>query len=207
MNTKTADARRQLIDNLSKQLKDKEFELAKFTRHSKAKRAIELRTEIEVLHKRIEQLKSRLIKATIIDNETGTVTEKSATDEAIDAFLRAKDRLLRTMGVPTTRRLIAAYVVGFALAAGVGYLMSHIISWAMIGAALLTGSELLVLLVYVIGMILAVFAGMRAFKAGFEYVADEKIDAHYNLVKAWAGMKWQQTKSLFEAKPVAVAAS
>ncbi len=127
MNTKTIDARRQLIDTLSQQLKDKQSELAKFTINSKAKAAIQLREEIAKLSLRIQQLKAKLAHATVVDNDTGVVTEKSDIDIAMEAFHRAKDNLMKMMGVTSTRRAIIAYLVGFMLAAGTGYLLGHVI--------------------------------------------------------------------------------
>lgn len=202
--------RSQLIASLQAKLVSAEAELAKFTVASKAARAVSLRAEIADLKTRISAIiakaqAAKLDKSTVIDGVTGEVTggAKSATEEAYAKFSEARDDFMRAMGITSGKRALVAWVSGcviaFCTGAAGGFLLDALVN----GVILLSGSAFLALLAYIIGLIAVMYAGIKLGGAAYSYIANERIDAHYNLVKSWFGFKGTQIKSVFSAPAAA----
>lgn len=210
--TKTQTVRAQLIASLEKQLKDDQAKLATFTLNSKAKGAVQLRTDIANLTARIALLRAKLDKdieaakdkATVIDAETSVIEELglSAKEKAYADFCEARDALLKSLGAGSSTRALVAWFSGLIMACVTGAVGGVLLDMLIQGALLLTGSAFLGLLLYVIGLVITVYAGMKLGRATYNYIADERIDAHYRLAKTWLAYKGTQVKSLFVSDKV-----
>jgi len=197
--TKTQTARSQLIASLEQQLKASEAKLSMFTLNSKAKAAEQLRTDVANLKARISLLRSKLEKDTVVNNETGTIesVEASPKEKAYADFCEARDNLLKSLGAGSGTRALVAWFSGLIVAFISGAIGGVLLDMLIQGALLLTGSAFLAMLIYVIGLVITIYAGMKLGQAAYRYIADERIDAHYRFGKTWLAYKGTQVKSLF----------
>lgn len=119
-------------------------------------------------------------KTTVIDNDTGEVHEAAWT-----RFAAAQDELFAELGVPSGKRLLASFVVGFITSMSVGWIGGYLSSALLAGVLLLTGSAFLGWIVYLLGMVLAVTAGVLAGQFAANYVLSAKLDEHVRSAKSW----------------------
>lgn len=98
-------------------------------------------------------------------------------------FQAAGDELLCELKAPSKVRLVAAYVIGLAASFATGFLAASFVEIVMTSVLTLTGSAFLAMMVWVIGLILAVYFGMHAFSAGFGYVLSDTCTRHIEAVK------------------------
>ena len=113
----------------------------------------------------------------VIDNESGAEV-KSKPSNAWSRVFEAVDEALHDQGAPSKTRVFCAYVLGFAASCLSGFLMAKVIDMIVIGALLLSGSALFAMLVWVMGLVIAIYAGMHAFSAGFGYVLSDVCTSH-----------------------------
>ena len=102
-------------------------------------------------------------------------------------FQAAGDELLCELKAPSKVRLVAAYVIGLAASFGTGFIAASFVEVVMTSVLTLTGSAFLAMMVWVIGLILAVYFGMHAFSAGFGYVLSDTCTRHINVAKRVPG--------------------
>lgn len=119
-------------------------------------------------------------KATVIDNDTGEVHESAWT-----RFAAAQDELFAELGVPSGKRLLAASIASVVVGAGVGWLIGWVINALTLGVLIVSSSLFLSWLVYILGLILAVIAGLVVGKAAAAYIVTGKIDEHARTVRGW----------------------
>ena len=113
----------------------------------------------------------------VIDNETGAEV-KGKPAGAWSRVFEAVDEALYEQGAPSKTRVFCAYVLGFAASCLSGFLMAKVIDMVVIGALMLSGSALFAMLVWVMGLVIAIYAGMHAFSAGFGYVLSDVCTSH-----------------------------
>lgn len=87
--------------------------------------------------------------------------------------------------LPSWQRIACAWVASLVTSVGIGYLGGYITSYLMLGAALLTGSVFITLLVYVLGMLLTIYAGYKAGLFVHLEVITEKVDARIESAKSY----------------------
>lgn len=113
--------------------------------------------------------------------------DATGSDERINQawwkFQAAGDELLAEMKAPSTTRLVAAYVIGIAASIGTGFLAASVVEFTMTAVLTLTGSAFLAMMVWVVGLVLAVYFGMHAFSAGWGYVLSNTCTSHIEAVK------------------------
>lgn len=138
--------------------------------------------------------KARAAKATVIDatilNETANERHASTAAEMDDDTLYAKgmefiDEMQRRAGATSVWRIVSAFMLSLVAAAGIGAIMGHVISIAMVGSLLVTGSAVLATIIWFIGIVISMILGYFASKFTFDYVATAKIDAHVSSAKSW----------------------
>lgn len=85
----------------------------------------------------------------------------------------------------STRKLLAwgCWVFSFAGVASAGI---HLVNYAILGALLLTGSSFLAMMIYLIGMVLTIYAAFIAGNEALCYVVSSKPEQHWALVKQGA---------------------
>lgn len=194
-------ARQALINSLQVKLDQLKAERATFTLKSKAARAVALDAEITTLANRIVTLKLRADKATVVDNDTGTVHTKTPLQEAVEQLQSAQSRVLEVSGTSSMTRYIASMVTTMVVGAVTGWAAYTAVNWITAAAMLLTGSAFLAFLVYILGTVLSLIVGVKAMSGSYNYVADGVIDSHVGYVKSWFGVKREQAKAMFAGEP------
>ena len=106
-----------------------------------------------------------------------------ATKVAWFKFQAAGDELLCELKAPSKVRLVAAYVIGLAASIGTGFIAASLVEVVMTSVLTLTGSAFLAMMIWVVGLVLAVYFGMHAFSAGFGYVLSDTCTRHINVAK------------------------
>ena len=124
-------------------------------------------------------------KETIIDTPfIETVTPEAASPEAEDkAFTAYFESLLA--GIPSWKRVLCALALSFTVSAGIGYLGSTLVVSLVIGAVVLGSSAFMANIIYVLGMIVAVYASYRAGSFAYMNVIDKTVDAQFSKAKGW----------------------
>lgn len=91
---------------------------------------------------------------------------------------RLLDEALDTDGVSWKRRAVA-FIAGLATSCLVGYAVGKLIAYTMVGAILLTGSSFLALVIFVLGLITAMYLGSKVSVFVYMNVMNENIDAQF----------------------------
>lgn len=103
----------------------------------------------------------------------------------------AWDTLMGGFGIeiPSWKRTICALVIGAATAFGSGYLIGMVTSALMIGVFALTNMVWISYVIMALGMIIAALVGGKIGVIAANYIAEAKIDKHYesakNTVTGW----------------------
>lgn len=97
------------------------------------------------------------------------------------------------------KRMAIAAVAGILVSGAVGYGAGYLLAYLIVGAALLTGSAFLCSVLYVLGIIMAMYLGYRA--SGYVYlkIIDESVDRA-------ASSAWNKVTGLFSTAPRGVPA-
>lgn len=88
--------------------------------------------------------------------------------------------------LPSGRRVLIGTVLGIAAGVGVGYGVSAVMAYAVAAATIYTASTFLATLIWVIGFILAVYAGLKTASSVFGYVISKQDLEHVALIKTSA---------------------
>lgn len=88
--------------------------------------------------------------------------------------------------LPSGRRVLIGTVLGIAAGVGVGYGVSAVMAYAVAAATIYTASTFLATLIWVIGFILAVYAGLKTASSVFGYVISKQDLEHVALIKSGA---------------------
>ena len=118
-------------------------------------------------------------------------TERTRTErnEAIKRKLKADQQRVEdaeVVDIPSGRRVLIGTVLGIAAGVGVGYGVSAVMAYAVAAATIYTASTFLATLIWVIGFILAVYAGLKTASSVFGYVISKQDIEHVALIKTSA---------------------
>jgi hypothetical protein len=95
---------------------------------------------------------------------------------SMEQFELARDQLLKDLGVSSWKRATVAFISSLAAAGAVGYGVAAVTEVAMISALLLTGSGFVAFMVWLLGCLVAVYAGLKISGKVARYIIDEQID-------------------------------
>ncbi len=199
-------ARQALINDLETKLAALQSERSKFGAKSKAAAVVALDTQIANATARIALLRSKLDKATVVDNDTGSVHVKSPLQEAVEQLQSAQDRVLHIAGTSSPMRYIASMATSLVVGAVAGWAAYVAVNWITAAALMLTGSVFLAFIVQILAFIASLIAGGKVMSASYDYIANEVVDSHFKLAKCWLGVKYEQAKGMFTSEPSVVAA-
>lgn len=174
--------RAEQIKTLTAKRNTLETELNALGPRSRAQRAIELRDEIAKLSVRIDMHQKKLARETVVENSNGEV-KIDVQEEAMNRLRDAYENFMAALGVTSTKRKVVAWFVSMLACFGVGYLVGSIMEMLILAAVAYTGSVLLMVLIYVIGIMFAIYSGVKLGNAVYRYITDGVIDAHWNKVK------------------------
>lgn len=118
---------------------------------------------------------------------------KRANDEA-KAKLRARAAKAADTNVveddettmPSGRRVLIGTVLGVASGVGAGYGVSALMAYAVAAATIYTASTFLATLIWVIGCVLAIYAGLKTASTVFGYVVTAKDREHAAMLRTGA---------------------
>jgi hypothetical protein len=123
-----------------------------------------------------------------------TVTQAELHDEVQGSrlwqqYLDAKDALFSHLKVPTWGRVVCSFLASVLAGMGAGWGISIVTDIVMYGAIALTGSATFAMVIWCIGLVLAIYASVCASQSAFQYIASKRIDEHWNTatstVKGW----------------------
>lgn len=96
---------------------------------------------------------------------------------------------------PSWKRLLLAWTLGLATSFGVGYLGTALMTYALVGAALLTSSAFVAILIAIIGVLASMYLGYRASMFVYVKVMDKSIDRAWNKVTGMFGFATKKVAS------------
>ena len=102
--------------------------------------------------------------------------------DAYARYQQAAEELMAEGNVPTHNRVLVALVSGCVVGAGLGAASMTLVNTVVAGALVLTGSAFLSLLIYVVGLALAIYAGLVAGQNVMNYVLTKRADEHVNVI-------------------------
>lgn len=92
------------------------------------------------------------------------------------------------------KRIAIAFVASIATSVVVGYGAGYLLAYLIVGAALLTGSAFLCSVLYVLGLILAMYVGYRTSSFVYMKIIDKSVDRV-------AASAWNKVTGLFSSAP------
>lgn len=134
-------------------------------------------------------------KPTIVDTPFVETVHSAAPDtpDTLEARMHAAVNDLFKGSVISWKRIAVAWVVGLAAGFGVSYVLTSLVAYAVIGAALLSGSAFITSLIYILGIIGAIYVSYRASIFVHLKVIDKSVDAAFaatsNKVRGWFAIK------------------
>lgn len=99
------------------------------------------------------------------------------------------------IGEASWKRAACACVASLISSAAIGYFGGYLLGYLTLGAALLTGSAFITMLIYVLGLLVVMYAGYRASVFTYMKVIDKTVDSQFSAIKCWAS-------NLFNSKEV-----
>jgi hypothetical protein len=117
-------------------------------------------------------------------------------------FYQAQSEYLDALGIPTERRAMVAFSIGLATSMAVGATIGKITTMAMVGAVMLTGSAFLAMMIWIVGVVLAIYCGVKSFSMAFDYIAKGEIDRDVIRAKEWSENKVAQVRGWFKKQEV-----
>lgn len=122
----------------------------------------------------------------------GAGANNERTASAFDRLNEAYHDVMSSFALPTWKRTMVAAVLSMASAFGCGYLIGQVTGMLMVGVLTATGSSFLAWIVFVLGCLVAMYAGMKIAGKVANYVMTEQIDrdiaAVSNKVRGWLGI-------------------
>lgn len=107
------------------------------------------------------------------------------TEFSTDEFMAALKSRFGNFKIPSGRRMLASIVAQCILGFGIGYVGGLLISYALVGAALLTGSVLIQWMVWVLGVALVIYTSYKACLRLGRYIALGEIDHDFARARNW----------------------
>lgn len=119
-----------------------------------------------------------------------------------ERFMNAQQEMLREWGAPSAKRAMVAFACGLVVAFGVGFLGGLLIEALTVAVLTLTGSLLMSLMFWAIGVILTVWGGSVLAAQTYGYIASKTIDRHVDIASAKLVAAKNSVLGWFERKPV-----
>lgn len=117
-------------------------------------------------------------------------TDEGIFAEAMKRYTEAQESLLKFFKAPSWKRTLVAFVTSIVVGCGIGWVAGTLLNWIVAGATLMAVPTFIVMLVYVLGFIAALyFGGKLAARIGGAVLtgeADERAIAAYDAVKSFA---------------------
>jgi hypothetical protein len=126
-------------------------------------------------------------RRTKIDEAINTGGDSERKQSAFARYAAAQEDMLREFGVPTGTRAMVALGCGLVTCIGVSIAASALIDMLVLGALTLTGSAIIGMLVWVIGVVLTIIASIHAASASYAYVASGRATVHVDAARGWLG--------------------
>lgn len=145
-----------------------------------------------------QQSADAVIKPTVIE-----VVE--AEDKEVSAFNHALGTLMEKFGIASFKRYFCALIASMFTSFGVGYLGGMVTSVLYMALAS-SGWAFLSYIVLVVGIVLSIYAGVKAGQIVFNYIGLRQIDAHAAVIGSFIKGSWNAMFSSSDTKPVAAAA-
>ena len=112
-------------------------------------------------------------------------TETVDESEQIHADLHAAAaQFARDYDRASSKRRIVAWTLGLISFAGTASAALHLLGYAVLGALLLSGSSFLATMIYLIGMVIAIYASIIAMNQTVAYVVSSRPEHHWAMVKS-----------------------
>lgn len=124
------------------------------------------------------------LKPTIVDTPfVETVKPEAAAPAPEQAFTAYFESLMKDL--PSWKRVTVGLLLGMAVSYTVGYCAMTLVVYAVIGAIMCGAPIFIAQILYVLGLLISIYAGYRA--GGFTYlnVIDETVDAKFAQAKGW----------------------
>lgn len=133
---------------------------------------------------------TRKIKPTVVI--TPVVATAAAAPTYREQMHAMLDQALDSSGEPVGwKRTLTAWVVGLSSAFGVGYLVGLAIAYMVVGASVLGAGTFLCTVIYILGVLVAMFLGNKVAVFTYMSIMDKTIDTAcsgaYNKVRGWFG--------------------
>lgn len=103
----------------------------------------------------------------------------------------------------SARRKIVAWVLGITASIGTSYVLGAAVEALTSLAMLYTGSAFLAMMVYIVGLVLTVYAGFNAFASTFGYIVSDDCVRHIDMAQRKVNGAVASISSLFGSKRVA----
>lgn len=129
----------------------------------------------------VTKTKAKTAPVIDIDVQSETVAEPTLREQ----LHRMLDEALDDTSAPSWQRRAIGLLAGVAVAAGVGYVGGYAAVAVAVGAALVTSSMFVFYVIYVLGMLLAMYLGSKASIWAYTRVVDKSIDRAWYWSKAW----------------------
>jgi len=130
---------------------------------------------------------------------------ESTFDDAHAEYLAAQEKLLNKLGVGddaiTFTRWVSSHLSAIAVGVGMTTLLTTGLDLAVAAVITLTGSAFASMMVWVVGVIVSIYAVIKSYGYVYDYVATKKVDVHYGLAKLWVGHKGAQIGALVGRTP------
>lgn len=123
------------------------------------------------------------IKPTIVDTSIGETLRPEAATVTPDgkAFTAYFESLLE--GMPSWKRVLCAMCISMMTSLAVGYTGGYLAACLVIGALMLGAPIFIAQVIYVLGMLVAIYAGYRAGSFAYIKVIDKTVDNMFS--SAW----------------------
>ena len=138
--------------------------------------------------------------ASLIEQRYPTVKTIEVEPEVVDEEQAFKE-MINNLGaqLPSGRRLLVAFVASFITGACVGYAGSMALAWLLAGALLLGAGAFLTFLITVLVWVLTLIAAYFAGKKVGAYIITGTVDEHFASVKRGIGNAWDWVTSPFSS--------
>jgi hypothetical protein len=100
-------------------------------------------------------------------------------------YLEAQKRLFTHLNVPHWSRAITAVIASMLFGLGVGYSVSWMTEAIALSAITLSASSVFSMVLWCVGIVLAVYASIQASSIAFDYIVGRRIDQHWHAFTTW----------------------
>ena len=124
---------------------------------------------------------------TVFEADTGKVRDETAAERMRREHAEQMQAQLDELGITGFRRWMVGHIAGLASAVATGMAVGAMTDIACAGAALLPGGAFLSMLIWIIGVVLSIYAAISVGTTVADYIHSAKIDKHFGIAKSWVG--------------------